>query len=194
MESILHKLIDFGLIYEMKDWKQHFIQGTKGMPKTEEPILKYVENILKKSFDGAEERVFNNPLAPWLVLCIKEIGPQNINTAKMTQIKTVIDYFKTSGNAAFVSAKRKADGEFEVTTLDNAAAYAQNKLDVIKKKEEEKAAANATSNEVPVDNGTVKTDASSSEKEIQPENIEDKISFVMENQLIELKNQINKMQ
>lgn len=172
MGSILNKLIDFGLIYEMKDWKQHFIQGTKGMPKTEEPILKYVENILKKSFDGAEERVFNNPLAPWLVMCVKQIGPQNINTAKIAQIKTVIDYFKTSGNAAFVTAKRKADGEFEVTTLENAAAYAQNKLDVIKKKEEEKAAANQE--EIPGTNNKNKSNGSDQTND-GPEIIEDKI-------------------
>lgn len=136
--SILNRLIEFGLIYEMRDWKSHFTNGTKGMPKTEEPILKYVENLLKKFFENDQEKITNNPLAPWLVMSIKQIGPQNINTNKLNQFKNVIEYFKKSGNAAFLSAKRNADGTFEVTPLDQADKYASDKLAIITKKEEEK--------------------------------------------------------
>ena len=81
MNSINHSIT--ANLSEMKDWKQHFTNGTKGMPKTDPMVLNYVESILKKAFDGNEEKVNNNPVAPWLVNVIKNIGPANINTEKI---------------------------------------------------------------------------------------------------------------
>lgn len=88
-------------LLEMKDWKIHFTNGTKGMPKTDPLILNYVESVLKKVYDNNEEKVNNNPIAPWIVKVVSELGgPVNINTEKINRIKTVIEYVKKTGNVA----------------------------------------------------------------------------------------------
>ncbi len=112
-------------LLEMKDWKQHFTNGTKGMPKTDPRILKYVENILKKSYDNNEEKVNNNPIAPYLVKVITEIGPENINTEKINRISAIINYVKKTGNVANMP---KMD-------LTQASDFAKEKLDKFDEKE-----------------------------------------------------------
>jgi len=134
------------VILEMKDWKQHFTNGTKGMPKTDPMILGYVESLLKKSFDGNEEKVNNNPIAPWLVKIIGEIGPMNVNTEKLNRIKSVIEYVKKTGNVANIPkmdlvqgsdfAKEKLDkmAEKEKQQPDNNPAKTPDDQDSTKKK------------------------------------------------------------
>lgn len=112
-------------LLEMKDWKQHFTNGTKGLPKTNPGILNYVEGFLKKIYDGNEEKVNNNPLAPWLVKTISEIGPANINTEKINRLKSVAEYVKKTGNVANIP---KMD-------LVQASEFAKEKLDKFAQKE-----------------------------------------------------------
>lgn len=150
MGLIYNQLASFGLLNEMNDWKSHFTNGTKGMPKTDEPILNYVENILRRSFDNDENKVKNNPLAPWLVMTIKNIGPEHITTAVLNQIKSVIEYAKKTGNVSNLKAHRNPDATYNVTPLDQASAYAQEKLDKIKKKEQ---AGNITNGDAQPDQG-----------------------------------------
>lgn len=107
---------------EMKDWKQHFTNGTKGMPKTDSVILNYVESILKKSYEGNEDKVNNNPIAPWLVKVVADIGPININTEKINRIKAVIDYVKKTGNVANIPKMDLIQGsDFAKEKLDKMA-------------------------------------------------------------------------
>lgn len=138
MGLIKKQLIAFGIIEEMRDWKQHFINGTKGMPKTEIQYLNYVEGLLKKAYDGDEEKVNNNQLAPWLVNVIKTIGIENINTEKLNKIKTTIEYVKKTGNVANIP---KMD-------LNGAATFSKEKLDKIAEKEKEKEQKAAVEKEV----------------------------------------------
>ena len=109
-------------LQEMKDWKQHFTNGTKGMVKTEPGILNYVESFLKKLYDGNEEKVNNNPIAPWLVKTINEIGPANINTEKINRLKAVVEYVKKTGNVANIPKMDLIQGsDFAKEKLDKMA-------------------------------------------------------------------------
>ncbi len=124
--SKINNNISFNLL-EMKDWKTHFTNGTKGMSKTDPRILNYVENILKKSFD-TDEKVNNNPIAPWIVKVVVEIGPENINTEKLNRIKSVVEYVKKTGNVANIP---KMD-------LNQGSDFAKEKLDKMAEKEKHK--------------------------------------------------------
>lgn len=139
MGLLYNTLNSFGLLNEMTDWKNHFINGTKGMPKTELPILNYVENILKKAYENNPEKVTTNPIAPWMVMAINQIGPANINTAKLNNIRKVIEYFQKTGNASFLKASRNSDGNFDITSIEQAGEYSNNKLEILKQKELAKA-------------------------------------------------------
>lgn len=141
MSLLTNQLIKFGLIQEMKDWEQHFINGTKGMPKVDPKILNYVKGLLAKVYEGNEERVQNNPLAPWLVLTVAEIGPAKINTQTINKLKVVIEYVKLTNNIGNIKASINK-GEVTKTDLDTAATYAEEKVNKIKQKEAEKAQAN----------------------------------------------------
>jgi len=121
----MNKLLNISNLLEMKDWKQHFTNGTKGVPKTDPAILNYVEGFLKKIYDGNEEKVGNNPLAPWLVKTIAEIGPANINTEKINRLKAVAEYVKKTGNVANIP---KMD-------LIQASEFAKEKLEKFAQKE-----------------------------------------------------------
>lgn len=150
MGLIKKHLPEFGLLSEMKDWKQHFINGTKGMKKItpeEMHVLTYVEGLLKKTFDGDEDKVNNNALAPWLVTIVRNAG--NINGDKLNKIKTVLDYFKRTGNP----------GNIPKMELDQAAVFAKEKIDKMIEKEKAKQNAPAQDNkddqqlfDVPKDN------------------------------------------
>jgi hypothetical protein len=85
-----------GVILEMKDWKSHFLAGTKGMPRTEATILDYVEDLLRNVYDDAE-KVKNNRLAPWLVKQVSQIGVGNIGTSEREKMLTIIEWVKEVG-------------------------------------------------------------------------------------------------
>lgn len=53
--SIKPFLIECGIISEVSaDWKKDFISGTKGMPKANEDVINYAENIYFTSFEGEQ--------------------------------------------------------------------------------------------------------------------------------------------
>ena len=123
----------------MKGWKEHFTNGTKGMPKVEVGVLNYAEGLLKKIYDGNLEKVESNPVAPWLVTTIAELGgPASISTVNLNKLKSVIEFVKKSGNANNFSVRRNPDGTFTKMSIDEAGAFANERLEKIKQKEQEK--------------------------------------------------------
>lgn len=123
----------------MKGWKEHFTNGTKGMPKVESGVLNYTEGLLKKIYDGNMEKVDGNPVAPWLVTTIAELGgPASISTTNLNNLKSVIEFVKKTGNANNFSVRRNPDGTFTKMSIDDAGAFANERLEKIKQKEQEK--------------------------------------------------------
>lgn len=96
--KIVSKLIEYGLIKEFNDWQTHFLNGTKGAPRTEPLIIDYVKAILEDVFVNQPEKIKNCKLAPWLISVVNGIGPTNIDTAQRNKILDVVNLFKETGN------------------------------------------------------------------------------------------------
>lgn len=96
--KIVSKLIEYGLIKEFNDWQTHFLNGTKGAPRTEPIIIDYVKALLEEVFPDQPDKVKNCKLAPWLIAVVKNIGPENIDTAQRNKMLDVANWFKMSGN------------------------------------------------------------------------------------------------
>lgn len=123
----------------MKGWKEHFTNGTKGMPKIEAGVLNYTEGLLKKVYEGNVEKVENNPLAPWLVTTIADLGgPASVSTTNLNNLKAVIEFVKKTGNANNFSVRRNPDNSFTKMSIEDAGAFANERLEKIKQKEQEK--------------------------------------------------------
>lgn len=95
--KILSKLIEYGLIKEFNDWQSHFLAGTKGVPKTDPVILDYVKSLLEEVFPDQPDKVKNCRLAPWLVLVVRDLGVENIDTSQRNKMVDVAQWFKTTG-------------------------------------------------------------------------------------------------
>lgn len=117
---------DISLINEMRDWKQHFLDGTKGMKKTNIEILNYVESLLKDVFENNSDKINNNPLAPWIVGIISSIGVENIDSNERTQLLKILEWFKITGST----------GNVPKMTLQQAYDFVMASLDKIQKKKE----------------------------------------------------------
>jgi len=124
--NIISTLTKFGVIQEMNDWKKHFTDGTKGQPRTDTAILDFVEELIFEVFEGNEEKVNNCRLAPWVIKIVKEKGLNNVSEEDTNKIKSVLKWFKLSGN----------EGSIKNMNLDDAFEYAENK-GTLKKKESE---------------------------------------------------------
>ncbi len=122
--NIVSTLKNFGVIQEMNDWKKHFTDGTKGQPKTDPQILDFVEELIFEVFEGNQEKINNCRLAPWLIKIVKEKGLNSVSEEDINKLKSVLSWFKLSGN----------EGNIKNMNLDDAFEYAENKG--LKKKEE----------------------------------------------------------
>lgn len=97
------------------------------MPKTELPILNYVEHLLKSAYEDPN-KVLNNGLGPWLVKIVAGLGVENIGTKERAKIMRVIEWVKIAG----------AEGNIPKMDLDQAFTYAEESLAKRAKKEEER--------------------------------------------------------
>ena len=117
--KIVNKLIEYGVIQEFNDWAQHFLAGTKGQPKTDPIVIDYVKSILEDVFPGQPEKVKNCRLAPWLVMIVKNLGPENIGTAERNKMIDVANWFKTTGTEGPFKNK-DLNGAYEFVVAKNA--------------------------------------------------------------------------
>lgn len=137
--SIKPFLIEYGLISEVSaDWKKDFFTGAKGMPKTTEDVINYVENIYITAFGGEQNiTVINKKMAKWLVEQIVQLGgTTNIGTSDREKLLIVMNWFKIAGsegnlpkmdlNAAYEFSKKKIqEKESKEALQKNASQFAE---------------------------------------------------------------------
>jgi hypothetical protein len=117
--KIVNKLIEYGVIEEFNDWAQHFLAGTKGQPKTDTVIIDYVKSLLDDVYPDQPEKVKNCKLAPWLVMAVKSLGPENIGTADRNKMIDVANWFKVTGTEGPFKNK-DLNGAYEFVVAKNA--------------------------------------------------------------------------
>lgn len=127
--SLITYFLNSGQIFlsEMRDWRQHFINGTKGMKKTSIDVLDYVEALLKETFENNTEKVNNNPLAPWLVNTVASIGIENIDSNQRKQLLTILSWAKETNSI----------GNIPKMNFQQAYDFATESLEKIKRKKEQ---------------------------------------------------------
>lgn len=117
--KIVNKLIEYGVIEEFNDWAQHFLAGTKGQPKTDLVIIDYVKSLLDDVYPDQPEKVKNCKLAPWLVMAVKSLGPENIGTADRNKMIDIANWFKVTGTEGPFKNK-DLNGAYEFVVAKNA--------------------------------------------------------------------------
>ena len=128
-KSIKPFLIEHGLLSEVSaDWKKDFITGAKGMPKTTEDVVEYVENIYFTAFGGEQNvNVINKKMAKWLVEQVINLGgPTDVGTSERDKLITVMSWFKIAGS------------EGDLPKMNLSAAYELSKSKIEEKNKKEK--------------------------------------------------------
>jgi len=132
--SIKSFLFENGLISEISaDWKKDFLLGSKGMTKTTEDVLNYVENIYFTAFDGEDNvRAINKKMVNWLIKQIVSMGgPANIGTTDRDKMITIFSWLRIAGsegklptldlNSAFELSNKKLEEKGKKETAQKAA-------------------------------------------------------------------------
>lgn len=126
--SIKSFILESMLISEISsDWKNDFLIGSKGMPKTTEDVLNYIENIYFTAFGGENNiRAINKKMVKWLVEQINLFGGvANVGTSDREKLITVMAWFRVAGS----------EGNLPKMNLNAAFELSKNKLEEKNKKE-----------------------------------------------------------
>ena len=126
--SLKSFLIETGILSEVSpDWKKDFLMGSKGMPRTTEDVLNYVQDIYFTAFEGEQNiKVINKKMTKWLVEQIMTLGgPNNVGTKEREKLLTVMTWFRIAGS----------EGNSPKMDLTTAYDFSKNKLEEKQKKD-----------------------------------------------------------
>jgi hypothetical protein len=93
-----YKNISF-LIESDNSWKQLFLTGQKGLPKTNIDTLDYIERLLADLYDGDPIKIEKSKIKIWLVKIINKIGGiDEIGMDELAEIKKTLEWYKATSN------------------------------------------------------------------------------------------------
>lgn len=121
--KIVSTLKKFGVIQEMNDWYDHFIDGTGGAPKTDEKILEYVNDLILSAYRGNVRETNKCKLAPWIIKQVSDIGYENLTGDYNIKFEKILKWFIKSNEDDY--------SKIENSNIEQA-------LEIIKKEESEK--------------------------------------------------------
>ena len=107
MKISLTNYIIENLLFEDTEWKQHFLVGSKGMPKTNPDIINYVEKLYKVAYAGEADYKVKLNMAKWLIQVIEQLlvaqgkhagdGVKSITPEQTEKFLTIVKYAKEVG-------------------------------------------------------------------------------------------------